>query len=278
MGIGLLCSFLFLGSCSDFTQSKSSHRSRQNLKGEYIYRNSEAKAFSINNPEQKIRDNYPWEEGQGLHYTKITKEYFRCRGSGANPSIKEVSKDGKPLEYLDCEGGSKHSLPLIDGKEGIYPILIDLLNYIQKKTEKRVMITCGHRCPEHNIYADRSRLGRVSKHMIGAEVDFYVQGMENEPQKVINIIMAYYRENPAYYGQEKYQTFKRYEKGDAHVAVQPWYNNEIYMKLVGKNEGRDFDNSHPYPYINIQVRYDRQRGEKVQYSWEKAHKGYLRWQ
>ena len=28
--------------------------------------------------------------------------------------------------YLDCEGSSKHSLPLIDGKEGVYPVLLDI--------------------------------------------------------------------------------------------------------------------------------------------------------
>ncbi len=272
--------FLFLGfcvSCSDFETSEQENRKRQNLKGEYLYRKSDTRLFSVETPNPRKREIYPWEEGQGLAFSKITKEFFRCQGSGLNPPQEDVSTTGKPVQYLDCDGGSRHSLPLISGKEGVYPILLDLLNYIQAKTSKRVVITCAHRCPVHNTYADRSKLGRVSKHMIGAEVDFYVQGLEESPQKVIDWILQYYQETPFYRGKAEYQKFARYEKSDAHVAVKPWYNKEIYMKLVGKDEGRDFDNRHPFPYINLQVRYDKKEQKRVQYSWERAHKGYLRW-
>lgn len=268
---------LVITGCSDFSSSVDESQKPGNLKGEYIYRKKGNKRFVIDVPKLQKREVYSWEEGQGYNYTKITKEFFRCKGSSTNPAQKAVSKSGKLLEYYDCGGCTKHSLPLIHGKEGVYPILIDLLNYIQKRFDKRVIITCGHRCPDHNTYSDRTKLGRVSKHMIGAEVDFYVEGLEYEPQKVVDAIFDFYKEMPVYTGRLEYQKFKRYHKNDAHVAVKPWYNKEIYMKLVGEEEGRDWDNSHPYPYINLQVRYDRQKEERVSYSWNKAHKGYFRW-
>ena len=49
----------------------------------------------------------------------------------------------------------------------------------------------------------------------------------------------------------------------SHLAIEPWQNKEILIKLYQKDEGRDLDNRHPHPYISIQVRYDRDRGEPV---------------
>ena len=61
------------------------------------------------------------------------------------------------------------------------------------------------------------------------------------------------------------------------VAIKPWYNREIFIKLYQKNEGRNFDNRHPYPYISVQVRYDYDAQKKVTYSWDKAFRNYMRW-
>ncbi len=174
---------------------------------------------------------------------------------------------------MDCGGGTRHGLPVIGGKEGVYPILIDLFNYVQKKTGKRVIITSGHRCPQHNAYVDSSKTTQTSKHQIGAEVNFYVQGMEDRPLEIIGLLMQYYQETP---GIKENQPFSRYTKPDALVATPPWMNKEVYIKLFQKDEGRNFDNRHPHPYIDIQVRFDRSKSERVVYSWEKANKGYSR--
>lgn len=111
---------------------------------------------------------------------------------------------------------------------------------------------------------------------MGAEVDFYVQGMEDRPQEIIGLLMQYYQEMAAYQNDKEYLEFKRYDKSDAHVRTQPWMNKEIYIKFYGVDEGRDGDNRHPYPYISLQVRYDKTKKERVLYEWAKAHKGYPR--
>ena len=92
-------------------------------------------------------------------------------------------------------------------KEFVYPILIDLLNEVQAKTRGKVVITCGHRCPVHNAYADNSSYNQNSKHMIGAEVDFYVQGLESPPEEVFELLMSHYKENPRYQEEKAYSEF-----------------------------------------------------------------------
>lgn len=240
-------------------ESENEKLRRLNCKAEPIYR-SHTDTFASNRPLEHIpRSPYPWESD--IKLPRITKEFFRCKGSPIADSS-------------DCEGSSRHGLPIIHGKENVYPILLDLLNYVQKKTGKRVIVTCGHRCPIHNTYADPSKENQLSKHQIGAEVDFYVQGMEERPQEIAGILMQYFQDNPAYKKDKESQEFKRLESSD--VAIQPWYNKEILIKLFQKQEGRDIDNHHPHPYLSIQVRYDREGKEKVAYNWAKAHQGYPR--
>ena len=181
-----------------------------------------------------------------------------------------VNHYGETIYCQDCGGLERHSLPLKEDKEFIYPILIDLLNYLQEKTRKKVVITCGHRCPLHNTYADVAKEATYSKHLIGAEVDFYLEGMEKKPFEVAQLIRAYYEGRP-----KEYSHFFRYQKRDSHVKTNPWYNKEIFLKVYAPNEGRDLDNTHPYPYLSIQVRHD---GEKrVLCTWQDAFSGYMRW-
>lgn len=244
--------------------------------GEYIYRYSDEKKLPQSS-EPLIsckKESYPWEENEKGLYPKITKDFFRCKGSSLNPARFE-QKGENQIRYDDCGGAQKHSLILKEDKEFIYPILIDLLNYIQNQTGKRVVITCGHCCPEHGLYIDPSN--RTSKHLIGAEVDFYVQGLEFCPEKVIGLIMLYFKENAKYENLKNFQEFKRYQKEDTNVSIQPWFNDEVFIKLVKKTEGRDFDNRHLYPYISIQVRYDWDTKQKVSYSWDKAFRQFHRW-
>ncbi len=275
ISISFLFGLHFLMSCSsaDYPLTSSSHF---NVKGEYIYRQHDEHLFNLEPPVLAERKFYPWEEREEGSYPKITKDFFRCKGSSLNP-VHLIQKKSELQRLYDCGGPQKHSLPLRDQKEFIYPILIDLLNYIQNKTGKRVVITCGHYCPDHHLYADPLPANQASKHLIGAEVDFYIEGMERQPEKIVNLIIAYYQEIPKYKGLKEFEIFKRYEKDDTHVSTMPWYNKEVFIKLFKKHEGRDFDNRHPYPYLNIQVRYDWDLQEKVNYSWDKAFYNFHRW-
>lgn len=276
-----MCYFIFLAlflfsACSTPEETSEEYMRRLNQKGEYIYRQDNEYLFSVTLPEKKVSEPYPWEFGERGKYPRITKDFFRCKGSSLNPVRVAQTKEKETARYYDCGGCQRHSLPLRDGKEFIYPILVDVLNHIQLKTGKRIVITSGHRCPDHNIYVDPSPENQYSKHMIGAEVAFYVQGMENSPEVIVKLILDYYRESPRYFGLKGYQEFQRYEKEDANIAVPPWYNTELFIKIFNKKEGRNFDNRHPYPYISIQVRYDFDLQEKVIYSWDKANHNYLR--
>ncbi len=246
-----------------------------NATGEYIYRSSDDTFFSIDPPKRHIRENYPWEESFIGNQVRITKEFFRCMGSSQNPPLKkEVS--GQPAYTFDCGGMLQHSLPLMNGKEFTYPVLIDLLNYVQERTGKKVIITCGHRCPTHNTYSDRSRFNQTSKHMIAAEVDFYVKGLEWSPERVVEILLEYYANHPKWSEDPKYVNFQRYER-ETNVSMLPWYNKEVFIKVFKKDEGRDLENAHRFPYVSIQVKWDRDAEEAVTYSWSKAFNGYLRY-
>lgn len=272
-----LSALFFLGACSGLERSEQEKLRRANAQGEFVHRTHDESHYPLETPMHQIREKYPWEMTYHGKHSKITKEYFRCKGSSLNPPHSDHKDPARPVNYFDCAGFQKHSLPLQQDREFIYPILIDLLNYVQSKTSSKVVITCGHRCPVHNAYADNSLYNQNSKHMIGAEVDFYVQGMESRPQEVIDLLMRYYQEMPLYQNDKHYAQFQRLEKGKLNVSTPPWYNKEILIKLYMKSEGRDFDNRHPYPYISVQVRFDRERNENVTCSWQKAFNGYKRY-
>ncbi len=268
---------IILCGCSGLEHSEYEKVRRNNAKGEFVYRHHNEYLYPIQTPERQTREKYPWEKSYAGNFAKITKDYFRCKGSSSNPARYDEKDVEKKNTLFDCGGSQKHSLPIKNDKEFIYPVLIDILNYIQEKTQKKVVITCGYRCPIHNTYADNSPFNQVSKHMLGAEVDFYVQGMEYKPEEVVKLIIKFYQNNPSYANKNEYVTFKRYEKSDTNVSVKPWMNQEILIKLFNKQEGRDFDNRHPYPYLSIQVRQDKATNEKVTYSWPKAFNGYKRY-
>lgn len=242
--------------------------SERTCQGEYIVRLHDEYALAEHPHEQIVQKPYPWQAGIGP-IRAITKEYFRCKGNSLNPP-NIIVKDGKEINrFYDCSGADKHSLPLRDGKEFIYPILITLLNHIQKVSGKNVIISSGHRCIAHQAFMDPSPKGSASKHLTGAEVDFYVQGLEDQPLKVIQMIMDYYKDDA-----KEYKVFQRFDK-NTDVSTAPWLNKEIFIKLFTRGEGRNFDNRHPYPYISLQVRFDREKNEKVVFSPEQAQ-GLLR--
>lgn len=233
-----------------------------------VSRTHDEKILTLASPVVQSLPSYPWEQSGTTSLPKITKEHFRCKGSPLNP-VRINSFNQETTRYFDCGGATKHSIPLKNGKEYIYAIEIDLLNYIQTKTGKRVVITSGYRCPEHNTYVDSSPENQYSKHMIGAEVSFYVQGLEERPDFIVKLIQDYYQKQPEF-------EFQRYHK-NTNVSTPPWFNKEIFVKLFQSHEGRNFDNRHPYPYVSIQVRWDRESNEKVVYSWDKAFRNYLRY-
>ena len=261
---------LFLVSCN----IKDSRKNKiKNIKIEEITRGEKDIYFDFSKVESRKIKNYPF-ENEVEHLPKISKEYFRCKGSPLNlERIDERDSDNIKI-YLDCEGSSKHSLPLINKKENVYPVLVDILNYLQKKTKKRVNITCGHRCPKHNTYADFDKTAKTSKHMIGAEVDFYVEGYENKPFEILDLIFKYFKEKKYYKNKNEYENFYEYTKA-TDVKNPPFYNKEIFVKIYDFDEGRDFSNRHPYPYISLQVLFDKDNNEKVTYTWEKANKNLL---
>ena len=271
------CFLWILAGCSGMEHSEQEKLKKLNAKREFIHRTHDEHYYVLQMPEHRVRGPYPWEKAYIGKHPKITKEYFRCKGSNINPPHIDHKDPSRPANYFDCGGSpQKHSLSIKDDKEFVYPVLIDLLNYVQAKTGCKVIITCGHRCPVHNAYADNSPKNQNSKHMIGAEVYFYLKGMEQKPEEVIKILMNYYQEMSIYKGDQQYQEFHKLENGESNLSTRPWYNKEILIKLYLKNEGRDFDNRHPYPYLSIQVRFDRELNEKVVCSWPKAFNGYRR--
>lgn len=273
MNYVILIFFFLITACQGSDLTEEAFQKRNNQKGEYILRTHDQvtpippmeplslAVNTLNGPE---------------NLSKITKEYFRCKGSSLNTSRTEIVR-GEVVKYHDCAGSTRHSLPLREGKEWIYPIFIDLANFIQQKTGKRVVITSGHRCPDHNTYVDPSPVNQYSKHQVGAEMDFYVQGMEDKPEKIIELIFDYYKTHPKYKEKKEFTEFKRYEKTDTNVTTKPWMNKEVFIKLFRPKEGRNYDNRHPYPYISLQIRYDTEKNEKVTYSWENAFRNFLRY-
>lgn len=264
--------FLFLTGCSGMKKSEEGRIRKNNEVQEKIYRKNGEKVFSLPEPVRKT-PHYPWEERFIGDIPKIAKEYFRCKGSFCNPKRVITLPSGQKEEILDCGGMEKHGLPFREGKEFIYPILIDILNYLQEKTGQRVVITCGFRCPKHNEYADTTKASQTSKHQIGAEVDFYVETMEEKPFEVVKWIMDFYEQE----GNQEFTPFMRCQKNPENLLHPGWYNKEILVRVHQKQEGRDFDNRHPYPYITIEVRYDRYEQAAVEYNWKSAQNSYLRY-
>lgn len=266
------CLILCATGCSTDTDPREIRR--QNETAQFVARAATDRYYQLQPPARIAQAPYAWREQEYGRYSNITKEYFRCRGSNLNPAHLKETPDGTVIRIADCGGGHSHGLPVIDGVEHIYPVLFELLNEIQRETGRRVAITCGHRCPPHNTYADDSQYNATSKHMVGAEVDFYVQGMEDKPEQVLDVIFRYYQTR--FPDDPSLRVFERYEKPDTNVSTHPWYNKEVFIKLFTREEGRDLDNRHPYPYISIQVRWNRETNSRVNYTWQQAHRGYLR--
>ena len=223
---------------------------QKETRGEYIYRKSTDQIFTATASLPQESPSYPWDGQDVGGYPRITKEFFRCRGNPLNPVAEKKRESKESFYFRDCFG--THGLPLVNGEEFVYPILIDLLNFTQKEMGKRITVTTGHRCPSHNSYCDYSSYNYGSKHMIGAEVDFYIEDVDS--LSIIDTLQKFYD-----------KPFLRYTKGNLNVRTEAWYNDEVFIKLYLPGEGRDFDNQHRHPYIGIQVRFDKERRQNVRF-------------
>ena len=255
--IVLLCILISLIGCSNFGHLEQKKARKRNLVINSIKRQENEILFPFPKTQQKKRKSYPWESKYIGENRRITEEFFRCRG-GMIYSPVHIHHF-----HLDCRGIEAHSLPIKGEKEFIYPILIKLLNHIQEKTGKKVIITCGHCCPAHRLYA-KPLTAQTSKHLIGAEVDFYVEGFENSPAAIIEILERYFN-----------APFERCKKC-SRSETSTWQNKEISITLFDSKGGRDLDNSHPYPYLSIQVLYDMEQSQAVHFNWKQAYHGFLK--
>ena len=268
--------FLFFVGCQKMTADQAKKRIKaQNTVKERIVCSSKTQLLPQFERRPYVRARYEWELRYEKKYYPITKEHFRCKGSGASP-IKRVVQYGQEVNVTDCRGIHEHSLPLKNEKEWIFPLFIELLNFIQNTIEKKVIVTCGHRCPTHNLYADDSKINQTSKHQVGAEVDFYVEGLEYEPWKVVDAIRLFYKEHPTYKGISLFEEFSLISTNKYGLSHKGLCNKEIEVRVVEANEGRDGDNAHPYPYITIELRYDRDTKKSVHFNWHAAHYNFLR--
>ena len=241
----------FLGGCSGLEKSESKKQRQVNLVVQPIKRKSTDHFFDLRDPKPtQNQEVYPWQKNYTGKIPRITKEFFRCKGNVLNPPLRIASETQQITYQIDCGGLERHSLPIQNGKEYIYPILIDLLNHIQEKTGKRVVITSGHRCPIHNRYVDPSKKNRVSKHLMGAEVDFFVEGMEYDPLSLIEILESYYKDKPLINKQNH------------------WMNSEVVITCHSIDEPRNGDNQHKYPYLTIELR--------IPFSWQLGYNGFYR--
>ena len=257
--------FLFLAGCSGFTSSEHKKLRQKNRTWTSLSQVT-TPPFFLPTSTPTPPPSYPWDRKWVGQHLRIHEQFFRCKGSKAHPPI-EV----KGRVHRDCNGAHSHGLPAKEGKPFIYPILLDLLNYLQEATHKRVVITCGHRCPRHNTYADPSKKNRTSKHQVGAEVDFYVQGMEEIPERIVELLVDYYQNEGESPSRRHFYRIKQTDR------ITPcWENQEIRIGLSQSHERRDKDNIHPYPYLTIEVLYDKRARRSVSYFWHKAHYGYFK--
>lgn len=263
---------ILLVSCSGLEKTQQGKIRKANEVKDPILRFSDEYYFKETLPKKKEREKYPWEERYVGNFTKITKESFRCRGSSSHPDRKFINSDGIEEILVDCEGLGSHSLPVREGEEFIYETLLNLLNHVQKENQKRVIVTSGYRCPVHNRYCNHAKSNQTSKHQIGAEVDFYVDGMQSNPEDVVKQLIEYYQNDEPHY-----QQFRKMVKEKNGFQYPVWYNKEIFITINHYKISNDLDNNFSHPYITIELRIDRENESKIDYTWQQASNGYMRY-
>lgn len=249
---------VFLVSCSSADQRLEKKRMNNNKTIEKIYRLSDEKVYVHEEFKLCKRELYPWENN--CIFPKITIDHFRCRGSSSSKEKKQGDK-----VFQDCKGLYEHGLPYVDGQEFIFPVLITILNKLQNSLQKKIIITSGHRCPKHNSYVTLGS-SKLSRYMIGAKVDFYVEGMEENLLDVISSVLDLYKED-----NQEYAVFEKITKENGNFK---WQNKEIQISLEENNENSPQKTSKEQ-VISIEVLYDREKKEGIILDWDKAYKGFI---
>lgn len=239
--------------------------------GEYIARHASDNLLDLKSPERLQISAYPWDATTRTPLPPITKHYFQCRGCLQHPP-KMIQRGGESIHLYDCRGGEQHSLPLRDGQEWIAPLLLVMLNFCQERFERPVHITCGHCCLDHRTYLYPHASSEGVGHVLGAEVDFYVEGWESRPERVVQALLEFYRTRWNHDQHEKGE-FSYDEKDGSRF----WKNREVVLSIHAAHLGRDEDNNHSYPYLTIRVRYDKESKDTLKYSWDRALKSYYRY-
>lgn len=253
---------LGLWGCSGLEQSEQEKIKKMHALSEPILRYATEQFHPISFPEKKVRERYSWENTLAHQFPKITKEAFRCKGRG-HPKPKILREN---TAIFDCQGADKHSLPLHEDKEAVYPALLEILNYLQDHLRKKVVVTSGHRCYIHQTYLLGTTAGAVTKYLLGAQVDFLMDGMQASSPKIIECLAAYYQE--IFPDQKEYQLEKS--------VTGVWQNKEISLKLFAKHEGRNEDNCHELPYLSLELKHDRVLDKKIVVNYQQAVHGYYR--
>ena len=248
----------FCVACTSADERVQKRRMENNRSTEKIYRLSHERVYE--EKEQKLvrRAPYPWENA--ADFPKITMNMLRCRGSSSHGERKRGDKI-----YTDCNGMKDHGLPYVDGEEFVYPVLVSLLNKVQNALNKKVVVTSGHRCPKHNDYINLGK-SRISKYMIGARVDFFVEGMEHQAEEIVEEIISQYKQDS--------DNYCHFTKSTGNKSAPSWRNKEISISIQREGE-HSILYKKDHPVISISVRYDRERAEHVHLDWKHAYQGFI---
>ncbi|MCH9620946.1 MAG: hypothetical protein S4CHLAM20_03560 [Chlamydiia bacterium] len=249
---------LCLVGCSSADDRSQGRRMKENKATEKIYRLSHQKFYTEEPAELVKKDPYPWESGTA--FSKITVDSFRCQG---RRNHQKRQRDGK--EYADCGGLAEHGLPYADKDEFVYSVMIKLLNQVQNAFQKKVVITSGHRCPKHHSYITMGK-SKISRYMIGAKVDFFIEGMEEKPHEIIEKLKSFYKND------QGYSEFREVRNND---GTRSWHNKEVILTINPEGEHTKLQNRN-HPVVSIDVRYDRDKEESIILDWKRAYEGYIR--
>lgn len=201
---------------------------------------------------------YPWSRPASLH-PPITARHFRCRGDILNPP-RAIAGDKGTITYIeDCGGKERHSLPIEEGRESVPWLLIYLLNALQESCDAPVTILCGHRCPLHHRYALTNGGESNSKHLIAAEVDFYIERGEAKSGELVDRLLLLYKGLPPCH-----------QAKETLPIPGGWKNGEISCCV--KCAQGDSDLIEGKEYVVLSLSYDRKKKKRVSYSWELANR------
>lgn len=241
----LLLFFLFV-SCSKAEKRQEEQLKKFHQKMGYITRLKGQRQFIFPAIKKSAAPKYHFLRVSDTGLPLITKEYFRCKGS-CSSGVRYLNSE----IIFDCDGIKSHSLPIKEGKEFIYPILIQTLNVLQERLNKRITILEAHRCPKHNRFVDASYKNSFSKHQIGAKVTFYFEDVSCNT--VLDILFQFFEG-------KKQKLFAR-KSGWANK-----YINVCLHKDVNENEQIG-------EYLSLEVLFDSQTQKRIEYTYQKAHRG-----